>query len=268
MFINRWGRSILYGGSFVGTIAGIYVLADDLFKRKVFEKEQVALEDLEKNKEKVYLVTGANTGIGRALAWELASLQYKVFLLCRDMKKCEKTRETIVLDTKNNSQASIRSFVEEFKKTQPSGIDGLCNNAGVMEIQTRSTTSEGIETHFGVNHVGHFLLTRLLEEDLKARKGRIVYLLNLNYRLGALDFKDINFKRKDYEPAKAYMQSQLANAMFIHHYAKLHSPEELSIFGAYPGVCNTEIKRYMSVENSYMGKYVSGPFLRLFGRQA
>nr|XP_040564223.1 retinol dehydrogenase 13-like [Lepeophtheirus salmonis] len=137
-----------------------------------------------------------------------------------------------------------------------------------MDIKDRNTTSEGIEQQFGVNHVGHFLLTRLLEGMIKAKNGRIVYLLNLDYRLGVVDFSDINFTHRKYNPSTAYKQSQLANAMFIQHYSKLNSPDVLTINGAYPGVCNTNIKRHMSVERSFFGSYVSGPFLNLFGRQS
>uniref|UniRef100_A0A0K2UQE0 Uncharacterized protein n=1 Tax=Lepeophtheirus salmonis TaxID=72036 RepID=A0A0K2UQE0_LEPSM len=277
MFMNKWGKKLIYGGSLVGTCVGLYVIFEDTMKLKTFEKEKV-IETGGDPRNMVYLVTGANSGIGRSLAWELAAMQHKVFLLCRDMKKCEKTREMIVLDTKNkyvycrpcdlSSQKSIRDFVDEFKKNKFEGIDGLCNNGGVMDIKDRNTTSEGIEQQFGVNHVGHFLLTRLLEDMIKAKKGRIVYLLNLDYRLGVVDFSDINFTHRKYNPSTAYKQSQLANAMFIQHYSKLNSPDVLTINGAYPGVCNTNIKRHMSVERSFFGSYVSGPFLNLFGRQS
>nr|XP_040564111.1 retinol dehydrogenase 12-like [Lepeophtheirus salmonis] len=125
MFMNKWGKKLIYGGSLVGTCVGLYVIFEDTMKLKTFEKEKV-IETGGDPRNMVYLVTGANSGIGRSLAWELAAMQHKVFLLCRDMKKCEKTREMIVLDTKNkyvycrpcdlSSQKSIRDFVDEFKK--------------------------------------------------------------------------------------------------------------------------------------------------------
>lgn len=144
---------------------------------------------------KVIIVTGANTGLGKETAWELARRGAKVYMACRDMTKCEEVkwsfvswfqrriiiisfqaREEIVLDTKNKyvycrpcdlaSLQSIREFVKIFK-TEEKKLDILINNAGVMRSKKGSKTKDGFELQLGVNHLGHFLLTNLLLDNLK-----------------------------------------------------------------------------------------------------
>lgn len=125
--------------------------------------------------DKIVVITGANTGIGRETAKELAIRGAHVYLVCRDLKKCEEAREEIVLESLNKhvycrqcdlaSFASIREFARNFQKEQPK-LDILINNAGVMRCP-KATTTEGIELQLGVNHMGHFLLTNLLLDSLK-----------------------------------------------------------------------------------------------------
>ena len=83
-----------------------------------------------------------------------------------------------------SSQKSIRNFVEEFKKKEKR-IDGLINNAGIYQAP-RSISEDGVEIHFAVNHLGHFLLTNLLMDMIKdsGPGNRVVFLMNLDYRKG------------------------------------------------------------------------------------
>lgn len=124
---------------------------------------------------KVVIVTGANTGIGKETAKDLARRGAKVYMACRDMKRREEAREDIVLTTKNKyvycrpcdlaSLQSIKQFTKLFQHEQ-TRLDILVNNAGVMRTPY-SKTKEGFEMQIGVNHFGHFLLTNLLLDTLK-----------------------------------------------------------------------------------------------------
>ena len=118
------------------------------------------------------------------------------------------------------SQNSIKEFVDEFK-TKENKIDGLINNAGIYHAP-RSISKDGIEIHFAVNHLGHFLLTSLLIDLIKnsGPGSRIVFLMNLDYRKGNLALKDINFKDRVYNKSEAFYQSQLANMLLVKELAR------------------------------------------------
>ena len=110
---------------------------------------------------KIVIVTGSNCGIGKETVRDLAQRKATIYMVCRDIQKCEEARKEIILETKNrnifcrecdlSSQQSIRNFVKRFKAEQ-SRLDILINNAGVMRCP-RSVTKEGIELQLGVNHI-------------------------------------------------------------------------------------------------------------------
>lgn len=95
----------------------------------------------------------------------------------------------------------------------------MVNNAGVMSCP-KSTTKDGIEMQLGVNHIGHFLLTNLLLDTLKASApSRIINVTSVAYCRGKINTEDFN-SEKDYNPEKAYKQSKLANVLFTVELAK------------------------------------------------
>ena len=118
------------------------------------------------------------------------------------------------------SQKSIREFVEAFKKKE-SRIDALINNAGIYHAP-RSVSMDGIEIHLAVNHIGHFLLTSLLTDMIKSSGpgGRIVFLMNLDYRKGNIVLEDLNFTDRVYSKSEAFYQSQLANMLLVQELAR------------------------------------------------
>jgi len=228
---------------------------------------------------KVYLVTGANTGIGKSITHGLASRRAKVYMLCRDMVKCEITRQEIVLATGNKyvycrkcdlaSQKSIREFVDAFKASEKK-VDGLINNAGVYNAP-RSFSADGVEIHLAVNHLGHFLLSYLLLDLIKASaSGRIVYLMNLDYRKGKVDLGDPNFSQRPFNKFEAITQSQLANMLMIQKLVQdtLKDNPQVKVNAAYPGICKTSIKRHMGVDKSISGNIISKPLLSPLTRSA
>jgi NAD(P)-dependent dehydrogenase (short-subunit alcohol dehydrogenase family) len=164
------------------------------------------------------VVTGANSGLGLVTARELARAGARVVLTARDERKAESARERIaaalpgaeldprLLDLAD--LASVRAFADGVEQ-----VDVLVNNAGVM-MTPRRATADGFELQFGTNHLGHFALTGLLLDRLKAaRDARVVTISSLEHKAGRIDFDDLQSER-DYGPRTAYRQSKLANAVF------------------------------------------------------
>jgi len=237
-----------------------------------FVKSSKEIKDEIENK--VFIVTGANSGIGREVVHELARKKGKVYMACRDMRKCEEERKNIVLDTRNKyvycrkcdleSMESIREFVTQFR-AQEEKCDVLVNNAGVMKCR-KMLTKDGIEAQLGVNHMGHYLLTNLLKPCLEvAGKSRVIYLMNLDYRKGSINFSDLNSSTA-YDPTIAFNQSQLANMLSVQAMARDWVKNKITVNAVYPGVCSTNIKRHMGVDKSISGSIVASPILWLLTR--
>jgi NAD(P)-dependent dehydrogenase (short-subunit alcohol dehydrogenase family) len=157
------------------------------------------------------IVTGANSGIGRAAAQALAAAGAQVTLAVRNLAKghaaaADIRGKTDVRELDLASLASVRAFAE--------GWDGdihlLINNAGIM-IPPLSRTPDGFELQFGTNHLGHFALTNLL---LPRVTGRVVTVSSSAHRLGRINFDDLNWERRRYRRWAAYGQSKLANLLF------------------------------------------------------
>jgi len=157
------------------------------------------------------IVTGANSGIGRAAAHRLAGAGARVTLAVRNTDKGQAAAasmrgETEVRELDLASLDSVREFVAGCNGE----IDLLINNAGVM-IPPLSRTAEGFELQFGTNHLGHFALTNLLLEQVS---GRVVTVSSMAHRSGRIDFDDLNWERRPYSGWRAYGQSKLANLLF------------------------------------------------------
>ncbi|GFR02942.1 hypothetical protein TNCT_257581 [Trichonephila clavata] len=125
---------------------------------------------------KTVVITGGNTGIGKETARDLAKRGAKVIICCRDTEKGrqaadeirqERTDANVIVKPLDlASFSSIRQFVKEIQRSEPQ-INILINNAGVA-VCPKSKTADGFELQFGVNHLGHFLLTNLLLDKIKA----------------------------------------------------------------------------------------------------
>ncbi|XP_043278014.1 retinol dehydrogenase 13-like [Venturia canescens] len=251
--------------SAAASLVGLTYLIKDSFSGKMYEGK-------EKLTNKIVIVTGANTGIGKEVALDLARREAKVIMACRNLFKCETTRKEIVLSTKNKyvyckecdlaSQESIRKFVDTFKK-EHSELHLLINNAGVMRCP-KSVTEDGIETQLGVNHMGHFLLTNLLLETLKkSAPSRIVNVSSTAHLRGKIKVKDLN-SSENYDPGDAYAQSKLANVLFTKELSKRLAGTGVAAFAVHPGLVETEITRHMSFFNSTLGAILLKPLFWLF----
>ncbi|CAO2586743.1 Retinol dehydrogenase 11 [Lemmus lemmus] len=209
---------------------------------------------------KVAIVTGANTGIGKETAKDLAQRGARVYLACRDVQKGELVASEIQAITGNNQvlvrkldladTKSIRAFAKEFL-SEEEHLHILINNAGVM-MCPYSKTADGFEMHIGVNHLGHFLLTHLLLGKLKASApSRVVNVSSLAHHLGRIHFHNLQGE-KFYSAGLAYCHSKLANVLFTRELArrlKGHLPTPgsgVTTYSVHPGTVNSELVRYSS----------------------
>lgn len=106
-------------------------------------------------------------------------------------------------------------------------VDVLINNAGILN-HPRQFSKDGIEMHWAVNHLGHVLLTDLLTNKLKSKESKIVFLMNLDYRKGQLDFENLN-SEKTWTAKEAFRRSQLANMIFVRQLAKDMEPHGVKV---------------------------------------
>ncbi|HEX5659393.1 MAG TPA: SDR family oxidoreductase [Polyangiales bacterium] len=201
--------------------------------------------------QKVALVTGANTGIGRVTARELARRGFEVFLACRDRGRTEPVLRALRAETGGTLHwlelelgdlASVRRCAREFLATgKPLHL--LINNAGVAG--QRGKTASGFELAFGINHVGHFLFTLLLTPRLVASApARIVTVASRAHkRIGGIDFDAVQ------SPSglglREYQVSKLANVLFSAELARKLEGTGVSTYALHPGVIKSDIWRNM-----------------------
>ncbi|XP_007940499.1 retinol dehydrogenase 11 [Orycteropus afer afer] len=203
---------------------------------------------------KVAVVTGANTGIGKETATELAQRGARVYLACRDVQKAELVAREIQTKTGNQQvfvrkldladTKSIRAFVQDFS-VEEKQLHILINNAGVM-MCPYSKTADGFEMHMGVNHLGHFLLTHLLLEKLKeSAPSRVVNVSSLAHYLGRIHFHNLQGERY-YNAGLAYCHSKLANILFTQELARRLKGSGVTTYSVHPGTVKSELTRHSS----------------------
>nr|XP_020496635.1 dehydrogenase/reductase SDR family member 13-like [Labrus bergylta] len=207
---------------------------------------------------KTAIVTGSNTGIGKETAIDLAKRGARVVLACRskqrgeaaleDVKKASGSNQVVFMQLDLGSLKSVRSFAETFLKSE-SRLDLLINNAG---IYMQGRTEDGFGMMFGVNHIGHFLLTNLLLECLKASgPSRVVNLSSVGHNFGNVDFDCLN-KHKALGLGTSFMQvlqvysdSKLCNVLFNHELAKRLQGTKVTCYSLHPGAINSDLARNM-----------------------
>ena len=197
-------------------------------------------------KDKIASVTGANSGMGLATVEALSDKGATVIMLCRNEKRGreavakltrEKERNLDLMLCELGDYASIRHFVQCVKEKYPR-VDILVNNAGFISLD-RQETKEGMERQFGINHLGHFLLTTQLL-DLMVPGSRIVVVASGAHKVGNIHFDDIN-PTKGYNVVKAYSQSKLANVLFTRELARRLKKRRISVNCCHPGAVATNM---------------------------
>jgi len=197
---------------------------------------------------KTCLITGANSGIGRVTAEALAKLGASVVLVCRNEKKGGAARREIIEATGNSatdlfitdmgSLNQVQRLAEQFMKKHES-LHILINNAGLI-LGERTLTEDGFETTFAVNHLGHFLLTRLLLNHLKSSTpSRIINVSSMVHRWAGMDFDNLQGE-KSYRSMDAYARSKLANVLFTYHLADQLKGTDVTVNCLHPGIVATE----------------------------
>ena len=203
-------------------------------------------------KDKVAIVTGANTGIGFELARGLLERGATVVLGCRDLKKGEAARLQLVEASGNQNAvlmqvdlanlARLRNFVTKFE-ARFSRLDLLVHNAGVWP-RTRRKTEDGFELTFGVNHLGPFFLNHALRPLLeRSAPSRVVVLTSSLHFEATVDFEDLQFKVRRFHGGTAYGQSKLCNVLFTLGLARRLEGRGVTVNVVHPGVVATELSR-------------------------
>ena len=194
------------------------------------------------------MVTGANSGLGRAVAGALAGQGATVLMVCRDASRGENARQEIMAETGNTqvhlyvadlaSQAAIRGLAARVRE-RFDRLHLLINNAGTA-FPARRLSPDGIEMALAVNHLAPFLLTNLLLEPLRAAApARIV---NVGTRINtAMDFHDLNWERRPYRLMQAYGQSKLGNLHFTFELARRLAGSGVTVNCCFPGVFRSNL---------------------------
>jgi NAD(P)-dependent dehydrogenase (short-subunit alcohol dehydrogenase family) len=202
-------------------------------------------------KGKEIIVTGASSGIGIETVRALAKAGARIVLAVRDTAKAEPVAKDIRESTNNSnieiekldldSLASVNEFVKRYlEKKRPLHI--LINNAGIMACP-KAYTVDGFESQFGTNHIGHFALTiglipALLEGYKQTgKKSRVVNVSSIAHARSNVDFNDINFKNRDYDPWVSYGQSKTSNILFSVGLTHFYSDQGIVSNALMPGKC-------------------------------
>lgn len=201
---------------------------------------------------RVVLVTGANTGIGRVAALELAQQGAHVFVACRSAERTQSVLDEIrsvpgsgaleFLPLDLGDLESVRRCAETFL-ARGLPLHLLINNAGLAGA--RGFTKSGFELAFGVNHLGHFLLTQLLLDRIKASApARIVTVASkAHYRAPGIDWQAVRERTRTATALKEYCVSKLANVLFSAELGRRLSGSGVSTYSLHPGVVGTDVWR-------------------------
>ena len=214
-------------------------------------------------KDKVVVITGATSGIGRAAALAIAKHDPKLYLTYRNdkrgknlltqLKKIDSNLKIELIKCDFSKQDSIRECAATINM-KADHIDVLINNAGMFNVKYRET-HEGIENTFAVNHLGYFLFTNLLLDKLKLpAESRIINVASEAHELlNRLNWENINFSKDYGGGVNAYAQSKLSNLMFTYLLALRVSINNISVNAIHPGVINTGIG---AQDRSWIGNFL------------
>ncbi len=199
---------------------------------------------------RVCVLTGGTSGIGRAAAFALARGGWRLALVCRSAARGEETAAEIEANTGNgdaelvladlSQQAEIHRAAAEIRERYPA-IHLLLNNAGVVHTRFQ-TTADGLESTLAINHLAYFLLTELLRERLVASApARIVSVASDAHRFARLELDDLEFRRRGYRGMRVYGTSKLLNILWNRELARRLEGTGVTANCAHPGGVNTRL---------------------------
>lgn len=200
------------------------------------------------------LVTGVSAGLGVETARVLAAHGATVVGAARDLKKAERATEPVRRDAARGgglslveldlaSLKSVRACADRLA-AEGKPFDVVICNAGVMATP-RGKTSDGFETQFGTNHLGHFVLVNRIT-SLFRNGARLVNLSSSGHRFSDVNLDDPNFERTPYTEFGAYGRSKTANALFAVEFDRRHRGNGVRATAVHPGVIQTELGRHMT----------------------
>jgi NAD(P)-dependent dehydrogenase (short-subunit alcohol dehydrogenase family) len=207
---------------------------------------------------KTAVVTGASSGLGLQTVTALAAAGADVVASARDADRFRASAQwaelgelgdhvtAVSLDLARLS--SVREAAAAIAARRPR-IDILINNAGVM-FTPHQTTADGFELQFGVDHLGHFLLTTLLLPPLRAAAtatgdARVVTVTSEAHRQWPIDLDDVNFEHREYDTFLAYGQAKSANILMTVELHRRFGADGITALAVHPGTCATNLGRYM-----------------------
>lgn len=195
------------------------------------------------------IVTGGNSGVGRATAQAMAAAGHEVVIACRNLTKAHDAAAAMPGDVAVGELdladlTSVRKFADTVDY-----VDVLVNNAGVLGLPL-TRTADGFEAHMGTNHLGHFALTCLLGDRIR---DRIVSVTSSSYSTARIHFDDLNYDRRRYHPWSAYGESKLANLLFVRELAARGK----TAYAADPGMTDTAITRSGSGALQWAGRVLA-----------
>merc|ERR1719317_1883944 len=279
-FANRTYNRYIIPASFLATVYGGITLYKETKYTTCPSKDDMT--------GKVVVITGANSGIGFETCKELARRNATVVMACRHMGRCKQAKLKITNKVANAKLVpkfidlanldSIEEFAENVRNEFPT-IDVLINNAGVMKPRppkTTKTTDDGFEKQFGVNHLGHFLLTNLLLDNLMTSSdARVINVTSQAHEMGKIDLEDLSRDKMeddsddgDVKGNELYYQSKLSNVAFTRGFNlvagnnahnMVESEKAVACNCVNPGVVSTNIGRYASVPFYAIGQIFMEP---------
>jgi len=202
------------------------------------------------------VVTGGGSGLGAETARALAGAGASVTLAVRNTDAGEQAATGIRKATGNDAvhvgrlDLADKASITAFTSTWTGPLHILVNNAGVMALPTLERTPDGWEMQFASNHLGHFALALGLHDALAAAgSARIVSLSSRGHHVSPVEFDDINFASRPYDPWLAYGQSKTANVLFAVEATNRWAADGIAANAVHPGVIlGTNLSRYMDPE--------------------
>uniref|UniRef100_A0A1B6KPW8 Uncharacterized protein n=1 Tax=Graphocephala atropunctata TaxID=36148 RepID=A0A1B6KPW8_9HEMI len=228
----------------------------------------------ERTDGKTFIITGAETGIGRMTTDLLASRGGQIIMACKDVNLGQIAREQIVARTGNHkvevrhldlsSLDSVRKFSKDFHDSVGK-LDVLINNAAIM-CSPNASTGDGLNTIMQVNHFGPFLLTNLLLDLLKkSSPSRIVFLTSVSHHFHKFSVDNLNCDKQPLPGCRIYFNSKLANILTTKYFGRILQGTGVTVNSVHPGMAVTDLTKGCS--GSFVG-FFCNLWLNCFGKTA